>query len=547
VVLVTVVLSYQQTIRGYPHGGGSYTVASQNLGELPGLTAAAALMIDYVLTVAVSIAAGIEALTSAFPGLYSYRVELDIAAIVLLTIGNLRGIREAGTIFAAPTYVFIFSMLGLIGLGVWHYLTGSLPTFSPPPAWMASYQGIQALSLILILRGFSSGLTALTGTEAISNGVPAFKPPESRNARFTLATMGALLGIMFLGVSFLAHQMAIIPDPSEQETVLSLITRLLVGQSWFYYLLQFATMFILVLAANTSFADFPRLASILARDRYFPHQFWYRGERLAFDTGILALAVLAGILVLIFRGSVSALIPLYTVGVFTAFTLSQSGMVMHWWKGRERGWQHSIVINGAGAVMTGVATIIVAISKFLSGAWIVVALVPLIVWQLRKIHRHYLRVADQLRVSPELIQHRSKPIPQTVGSPVIVPLHSLNQAALAALDYAEQISEDVSAVHISDTPEDAERFQQQWQAARLHIPVTIVESPYRELIGPLVDFIEQQHLKKGCTTLTVVVPEFVPAHLYEVPLHTQTAWRLRTTLWTHPGIVVTSVPYHLQH
>jgi amino acid transporter len=546
VVLVTVVLSYLQVIRGYPHGGGSYAVASTNLGQLPGLIAAASLMIDYTLTVAVSVTAGIEALTSAFPGLYPYRVELDLLAIALITIGNLRGIREAGLIFAAPTYLFVLAILGLIGLGLWDYLAGALPTFRAPSAWVAAEHGVQALSLVLILRAFSSGLTALTGTEAISNSVPVFKPPESRNARITLATMGILLAIMFLGISFLASQMAIIPDPSEQVSVLSLLTRLLVGHGWYFYLVQFATMLILVLAANTSFAGFPRLASIMARDGYLPHLFLYRGERLAFDTGILVLAILAGLLVVAFRGSVTALIPLYAVGVFTAFTLSQAGMVVHWWRSRERGWRHSMIINGAGAVMTGVATIIIAVSKFLTGAWVVLVLVPLIVWQLRKIHRHYLRVGAQLRLTPQQLQAQAQPSPVAGTSPVIVPIHTLNQASLRALKYAERISEDVTAVHVSDDEDEAERFRQRWQEARLRLRLTIIESPYRELIGPLVNYIEQQHLEKGCTTLTVVVPEFVPAHLYEVPLHMQTAWRLRTTLWTHPGIVVTSIPYHLE-
>ncbi|HEU4793391.1 MAG TPA: APC family permease [Nitrolancea sp.] len=546
VVLVTVVISYEQVIKGYPGGGGSYAVASENLGQLPGLTAAAALLIDYTLTVAVSIAAGIAALTSAFPTLYPYRVELAVGAIVLLTIGNLRGIREAGNIFAAPTYLFVISLLGLIGIGLWQYLTGSLPTFAPPPSWVAAEQGVQALTLILILRAFSSGLTALTGTEAISNSVPTFKRPEIRNARITLASMGVLLGIMFLGISFLTRQMMIIPDPSEEQTVLSMIARLLVGESWYFYLVQFATMLILVLAANTSYTGFPRLAAILAQDRYFPHQFMFRGERLAFNTGILVLAILAGVLEVIFRGSVTALIPLYAVGVFTAFTLAQTGMVVHWWRSRERGWRHSMVINGAGAIMTGVATIIIAVSKFLTGAWIVLVLVPLIVWQLRKIHRHYERVATQLRLSPEQIRHWPRPVDDAGITPVIIPVDRLNQASLHALAYAGRISNDVSAVHISTFEADADAIRRQWDEAGIHIPLTIIESPYREMIGPLVDYIEQQHVEKGCKTLTVVVPEFVPAHLYELPLHMQTAWLLRTTLWTHPGIVVTSVPYHLR-
>lgn len=324
-------------------------MASDNLGQIPGLVAAAALLTDYILTVAVSIAAGVLAITSAFPSLDPYRVELALAAIVLMVIGNLRGIREAGTIFAAPTYIFLFSILGLLAYGLWRYVTGTLPSFTAPSSWVNQYSGVQVVSLFLILRAFSSGAVALTGTEAISNGVPAFKPPESRNARITLVWMGSLLGVMFFGTSFLARHMGIIPDPTQTESVLSIVTRLLVGKGWYFYLVQFATMFVLVLAANTSFADFPRLISILARDRYAPRQFAYRGNRLAFNAGILSLAIVAGLLVVIFRGSVSALIPLYSVGVFTAFTLSQAGMVVHWRRLRSQGWWWRAVINGAGS------------------------------------------------------------------------------------------------------------------------------------------------------------------------------------------------------
>ena len=542
VVLVTVVTSYQQTIQGYPHGGGSYTVASENLGEIPGLTAAAALLTDYVLTVAVSVAAGVLAVTSAFPGLYPYRVELDLAAIVLMVVGNLRGIREAGTIFAAPTYIFIVSIIGLIGYGLFRYLAGTLPTFVAPASWTVQFHGVEALTIILVLRGFSSGLTALTGTEAISNGVPAFKPPESLNARITLIWMGSLLGIMFLGVSFLARHMSIVPDPSEQATVLSVLTRLLVGQGWYFYLVQFATMVILILAANTSFADFPRLASILARDRFLPHQFAFRGDRLAFNTGILALAVLAGILEIAFLGSVNALIPLYAVGVFTAFTLSQSGMVVHWRRLRNRGWQRRAFINGAGAIMTGVATIIIAASKFLAGAWIVLLVIPFIIWQLRKIHRHYDQVSDQLRLPEDTLHHRAVATPHQTT--VVVPIAGLNRASLTAIEYAEGISANVMVVHVVGSASEGEELRREWNEAGFQMPLVLIESPYRQLVGPLIDFVEQQHVETG-QIVTVVLPEFVPAHLYEVPLHNQTAWRLRTALWTHPGVVTVSVPHHL--
>ncbi|HEY3111500.1 MAG TPA: APC family permease, partial [Chloroflexota bacterium] len=366
VVLAIVVISYQQTISAYPSGGGSYIVASDNLGPLPALVAAAALLTDYILTVSVSIAAGVAALTSIFPGWFDYRVWIGVGFVVLLCIGNLRGIRESGAIFTAPTYVYLVAIFGLLGFGFFRYLTGTLPPYEPPNEWRQA-AGTEALGLLLILRAFASGSVALTGTEAVSNGVPAFKPPEPKNAQRVLIMMGTFFALIFIGISFLAGQMGILPDPTEQETVISQLTRTLVGDGTpYHYLVQISTSLLLVLAANTAFADFPRLSSILARDRFLPRMFQFRGERLAFNTGIVNLAVIAAVLIVVFQGSVTNLIPLYTVGVFVAFTLSQSGMVKHWWalRDRERSWRRRAVINGVGAVTTGIVAIEVAISKF---------------------------------------------------------------------------------------------------------------------------------------------------------------------------------------
>ena len=382
VVLAIVVISYQQTIRAYPNGGGSYIVASDNLGRGPGLVAAGALLTDYVLTVAVSIAAGVAALTSIFPGLFDFRVVIGLVFVAVLWLGNLRGIRESATIFAVPTYVYLVAIYGLLAFGMWQLASGTLPEYTPPPGWLEGHDIGQTLGILLILRAFAAGSVALTGTEAVSNGVPAFRPPEPRNAGTVLILMGVFFGSIFLGISLLASQMGVVPDPTEQETVISQVTRTLVGAGTpFHYLVQISTALLLVLAANTAFADFPRLASILGKDRYLPRQFQFRGDRLAFSIGIMVLAILAGVLIVAFQGSVTNLIPLYTVGVFVAFTLSQSGMVVHWWRLRneQRGWRWRAALNGAGAVATGAVALIVGVAKFALGAWMILLLIPLLV------------------------------------------------------------------------------------------------------------------------------------------------------------------------
>ena len=401
-VLAIVATSYRQTIKAYPHGASSYIVASDNLGAPAGLVAAGALLIDYTLTVAVSVSAGVAAITSMVPALLPEKVLIAVVIVVALTLGNLRGVRESGTIFMAPTYLYIVAVLGLIAFGLIGLAAGIIPPYTPPPEWVAEETSgaLGALGLLLVLRAFSSGAVALTGVEAVSDGVPAFKPPEWRNARTTLTWAAGLFAVLFLGISLLVSILGIIPDPSEDQTVLYLLTRHITGDGPYLIFVQISTALILTLAANTSFADFPRLSSFLARDGFMPRQFGFRGDRLAFSTGIIALAGLAIVLLIGFGASVSALIPLYTLGVFVAFTLSQSGMVRRWWHRREPGWRRGLAINGLGAVTTGVIVLVVAASKFTSGAWLVMILVPMLVGLMWAIHVHYQRLSWRSRRAP---------------------------------------------------------------------------------------------------------------------------------------------------
>ncbi|HEX3724190.1 MAG TPA: APC family permease, partial [Nitrolancea sp.] len=522
-VLVVVVMSYQQTLRAYPSGGGSYIVASDNLGSLAGLIAAAALMIDYVLTVSVSIAAGVAAVTSIFPRLFTLRVEIAVGFVILLALGNLRGIRESGSIFAAPTYVYLFAIFGLLGYGLLRYALGTLPTYTATASAVPG-TGVETLGLLLILRAFSSGAVALTGVEAVSNGIPAFKPPESHNARVVLIVMGTLFGTLFLGMSFLVTHIGIVPDPTEKETVLNQLAVSLVGQgSPYHYLVQFSTALILVLAANTAFADFPRLASILGSDRFLPRQLQYRGDRLAFDTGIIFLAVVASVLVVVFHGSVTALIPLYTVGVFIAFSLSQSGMVRHWWKLRadDHLWWVRALFNGFGALATMVVAVVVGIAKFALGAWLVLLLIPIFVILMVLIHRHYTTLTKELQAEPgeEILSRALIPT-------VVVPISRLDRPGLTAVNFAQSLSSDITIVHIVENQAEAEEFRSQWNAFGFAVPLVIVESPYRRLIGPLLEFIDEIDEHDPQRPITVILAEFVPRHWWENILHNLTAWRL---------------------
>ena len=540
VVLAIVVLSYVQVIKAYPSGGGSYVVAKENLGVVPGLVAGSALLVDYFLTVSVSVAAGVAAVTSAFPDLHPGRVSIAVGLVVLLTIGNLRGIREAGNIFAAPTYVYVVAIFGLIGLGLWRAVSGDLPS-APAPITPFAPEGTQPLTLLLLLRAFASGSVALTGTEAVANGVQAFKKPEARNAQIVLVVMGSLFGTIFLSISFLATSIGIQPDLSETETVLSLLARSLVGTSWYFYLVQFATALLLILAANTAFNGFPRLASIMAVDRFMPRQFAQRGDRLAFSTGIVALAIVSSFLIVAYDASVTGLIPLYTVGVFIAFTLSQGGMVRKWLRDRSRGWQVGAVINGAGAIATGVVAVVVGISKFQVGAWMVIAILPVLVAMLYAINRHYRSIEDSLLIAATAPVRVQPTVPR-----IVVPISRIDRASLRALSIARGLGGEVHAVHISYDTDGAKAFKQRWQSVVGEtIALDTIISPYRALMPPLLKYLDAIDRGDPGRPIIVVLAEFVPRHWWEALLHNQTALLLKLRLFVRRNTSVLDVPYHL--
>jgi amino acid transporter len=544
IVLAIVVISYRQTIAAYPNGGGSYIVASDNLGTLPGLTAAAALLTDYVLTVAVSVAAGVAALTSIVPELFDARVGIGVGIVIGIALVNLRGVRESGLFFSIPTYVYLVSIFGVLGIGFFRYFTGTMPDYHAPAAWISA-TAAEPLGIVLILRAFSSGSVALTGTEAVSNGVPAFKPPEPRNARMVITLMGTFFGLIFLGMSFLVGQLGILPDPTEQETVVSQLTRSFVGAGTpFHYLVQLSTAILLVLAANTSFADFPRLSSILARDGFLPRVFQFRGERLAFNAGIVVLAVFAVGLIVAFGGSVTNLIPLYTVGVFIAFTLSQSGMVRHWWKLRveDRGWRKRAAVNGIGAATTGVVAIEVAASKFLLGAWVVLILIPIQIAIMLFIHRHYAASATKLAVRDDQVFP-----PPRREERVVVPVAGINRAVVQAINVARSIAPDIRSVLVTDDPREAARVRERWERQFPDVPIVLVESPYRALVGPLLaylDVLDQAWPPDKDAPITfVVIPEYVARSWWERILYNQSANRVRRALIGRRHTVVVDVPY----
>jgi amino acid transporter len=535
-ILAVVVFSYRQTIHAYPSGGGAYIVAKENLGEMPALVAAAALLIDYVLTVSVSIAAGVAALTSAFPSWHVNRVELAVGFVLVLMVGNLRGIRESGRIFAIPTYFFIVTTLILIAVGGWHVLTGSVdqvPPVDPVPLMH------QPLTLFLLLTAFSNGCTAMTGVEAVSNGVPAFRPPESRNAAATMLTMAVLAITMFVGITLLAQSYHVLP--SERETVVSQLARGVFGSrgAW-YYAVQAATMLILVLAANTAYADFPRLASILARDGYVPRQFMNQGDRLAFSNGIVGLSIWAAILLVAFGGDTHALIPLYMIGVFVSFTLSQAGMVVRWRRLRSSGWRSNAAINGLGAVVTAIVLLVVATTKAHEGAWIILLLIPLNVLFFRLTRHHYDDVAAQLSLKGWQPQSARQ-------NTVLVPISGIQRAVVQALDYAKTLSPDTRAIYVNINPAETERLKALWAQWGEGVPLVVLESPYRSLMEPLLEYIEQVNGPGSRDYVTVVLPEFVPARWWHHLFHNQRALLIKGALLFKPNTVVTSVPFHLRH
>ncbi len=557
VVLLTILtLSYEQTIHAYPGGGGAYIVARDNLGELPAQVAGAALLTDYVLTVAVSISSGVAQIVSAFPALFSWRVEIAIALVMFVMIINLRGVKEAGTVFAIPTYFFILLMFTTVIVGFLRFVTGSLgPVIDPPE--MEMLHGAQAVTLFLVLRAFANGTTALTGVEAISNGITAFREPRSRNAGITLMWMAIILGSLMVGITFLSIQVGTVP--SETETVISQLARTVFGGRNILYLAVIAgTSLILIMAANTAFAGFPRLSALLAIDGFLPRQLAYRGSRLVYSRGIGVLALAAALLIFLFDASVTNLIPLYAIGVFLSFTLSQSGMARRWWKighlapdvevkergstlRYERNWQLKMIINTIGAVMTAVVALIFAVTKFTDGAYIVLILIPIIVFVLSVIHRHYRGLAKSLS-----LDNYSEP-PLVPRHRVILPVSGVHRGTLAALRYAQKLSDDITAVHVMIEPEEAERVRKRWETWGEGVRLVILDSPYRLLVEPMLEYIEEIAAERQPNeTITVVVPRFVPKHWAANALHTQAATWLQLALLGKPGIVITDVPYQVE-
>ncbi|MEA2683005.1 MAG: hypothetical protein QOK05_1333 [Chloroflexota bacterium] len=563
-VMAAVGLSYRQTIRAYPRGGGSYIVAKDNLGPLAGLTAAAALLTDYILTVAVSVSAGLGALVSAFTNLQPYLVPIGLAIIGLMALANLRGLREAGSVFAIPTYLFLAGLAALLLMGFYHLFSQGAAT---PFAKQTNYPGpipLESLGLLLLLKAFSSGCTALTGVEAISDGVMAFKEPEWRNARKTLSIMTVLMAVGFLGINYLAFKFQLYPDfipgpglpgplsdphlhmSAPYQTILSKLSHVAFGGGAMYFYLQATTAVILVLAANTAFSDFPRVLYFVARDRYAPGQFTILGDRLAFSNGIIALALAAAFVFWFFRGSTDALIPLYTVGVFLSFTLSQLGMVARWRRlsrsndaEASRGWRRNMAVNLFGAIMTALVLVVATVGKFRDGAWIIIVLIIGLIMLALAIHRHYSQAGARVHAETPVTPGEVKPL-------AIVPISDLTDVQLQTLALARRLSDEALAVFISDDQERIREIRAKWDAWGNQVPLEIIESPYRSIVRPLLNFLDAVEAQRGGDTLMVILPELVYTRWWHQFLHNQTALRLKAALLFRPGTVVMSVPYHLR-
>lgn len=541
-ILLTIVsFSYRQTIFAYPSGGGSYVVSRENLGEMPSLVAGASLLVDYILTVAVSISAGVAAIISIpeFSDLAEHRVLLGLGLILLITLANLRGIKESGKLFTAPTYLYIVMITSLVAYGLYRDLiAGNVGTVPLPDHHTEFAVTGGSLSLFLVLKGFSSGAVALTGVEAISNGVPAFRRPESRNAATTLVIMAGILGTLFFGISLLASHVH--PYPSEEQTVIAQMGLLVFGNGAVFFVLQIATALILTLAANTAYADFPRISSIIAKDGYLPRQFANRGDRLVFSNGVIFLAVAAGALIVAFGGVTNALIPLYAVGVFTSFTLSQTGMVRHHLAERQQGWRKSAVINTVGACATFVVLMIVAITKFSSGAWLPIVVIPAIIVLFKGIHRHYASVEKSLYVEPGFR-------PRRMNHTVVVLVGRVHRGVLDALAYAKSLNPThLLAVSVVTDEEEQAKIEDQWREFDLDVQLETVYSPYRELTRPIMRFVDELEARYDNEIITVLIPEFVVSHWWQHILHNQSALILKGRLLFRKGLVVTSVPYHTE-
>ena len=534
ILIVIVTISYRQTIDAYPNGGGAYTVAKENIGVNAGLVAGAALLIDYVLTVSVSVAAGIENLAAAFPILLPHKMAIDIIVILVVMTFNLRGVRESANVFALPTYFFVFSFVTLIVAGLWQSAMGQVPDVIP-----VIHETYPSVPIFLLMRAFASGCSALTGIEAISNGIPIFQEPSQKNAKITMAWMSVILGSLFLGVTLLAHIFGIMPK--EGETAVSLLAHAVFGDGAFYYIVQASTTMILVLAANTSYADFPRLCSLLARDRFLPRQLASLGDRLVFSNGIAGLSFAAILLIILFQGDTHHLIPLYAVGVFLSFTLSQAGMVIHHLRDREPGWRKSLIFNGAGAITTLVVLLVIGVTKFIHGAWMVVVLIPILVFVFKRIHAHYEYAASRLKRPAGVGLRPAKALRHTA----IVPISGIHQGVIDALSYALSISDDVRACYVELDSAATEQLQKDWLEVAPKVPLTILKSPYRSVIAPVIRFVVRVERDRDDDIVTVIIPEFVTTKWYHQILHNQTAILLSLALRNRREVVVTSVRYHL--
>ena len=537
-LLVLLTASYWQTIEAYPTGGGAYTVAKENLGQTAGLVAGASLLIDYTLTVSVSVSAGVQNLASAFPWLIEHKVGLALAVVAVIAVLNLRGIRESATIFAFPTYFFILSIFLLIGGGIYRASTGQTPV-EPAPILHEVYP---AVPLILILRAFASGCAALTGIEAISNGVTVFREPASRNAKVTLVWMSVILAFLFFGVTSMAHMFHIVPG-STKQTVVSMLGSQIFGRTAPYYFIQISTALILFLAANTSYAGFPWLASMLARDRFLPRQLASMGDRLVFSNGILGLSAAAAVLIWLFQGDVHLLLPLYAVGVFLSFTLAQAGMVVHHLKSEDDSGKKvfGLALNGLGGIATAVVLIDIGFTKFTHGAWLVVIAIPALVFVFRKIYSHYITVGRQLNLEGQVPTKSFEKVKHTV----VIPVSGMHRGVLEALRYARSISDDVRACYVELSPEATEHMREEWKKWAGDVPFVVLKSPFRSLIQPLIAYVDDVEQASHDDVVTIVVPEFVTSKWWHTLLHNQTAFFIRAAFVFKRGKVVTSVRYHL--
>lgn len=558
ILLVIVTISYQQTIHAYPGGGGAYIVSRDNLGESTAQVAGASLLMDYILTVAVSISSGVAQIVSAYPKLDPYRVEIAVAAVFIIMLINLRGVKESGTAFAVPTYFFVVMMFITVGFGLFRYFTASLGTVVDPPEVHLMHT-VSPVTAFLLLHAFANGTTALTGVEAISNGITAFKEPRSRNAGITLIWMSIILGTLFLGISYLTSHIGGVF--SEEETIISQLARTIFdGRGSMYLAIITATTVILLMAANTAFADFPRLSALAAADGFLPRQLTFRGSRLVYSNGIVTLSIIASILIVIFKASVTLLIPLYAIGVFLSFTLSQFGMALRWRKighlkeGEEmtepgsvlrydKGWRFKMFINGFGAVCTAIVMVVFAVTKFREGAWIVLIIIPLLVTLFFTIHRHYKDLASHLTLD----KFPGVPARQTRHR-VIMPVSGVHQGTLDALRYAKLLSDDVTAVHVSIDDAESDKVQKKWKTWGEGTRLVVLNSPFRLFVEPLLEYIEDIiDNRQPNETITVVVPQFIPSKRWHNALHMRTADVLRQELLAKHGVVVTDVPYHVHN